>query len=741
MHTIASDSTLVRPRAARRDVPLFIGTTFVASTLLFLVQPMFAKMVLPKLGGSPAVWNGCVLFFQTALLLGYLYAHLTTRWLGVRRQAALHVVVIAAALALLPISLGGADPPPDGSPVLWLLATMTLRLGLPFFAVSTIAPLVQRWFASLPVPSAANPYFLYAASNFGSMLALLAYPFVIEPLWGTRLQTRVWAGGYALLVILIASCALRVYRGGRELPPNVHSRRASWRERVRWTALAWIPSSLMLGVTTHISTDLASIPLLWVLPLALYLLTFIFAFSTRQWIPPRWAGRALPILVLGTLLSVILQLNAPLLIGLHLATFFAAALVCHTALAQCRPPVEGLTEFYVWMSVGGMLGGLFNTLLAPHLFTGVFEYPLVLALACLVRPAPQYRDGSEEPWGFIAAVAIVPLAMAAGLWATGFAPPDIGLPSVLITAAVVPMLVLAVANRRAPFNALAGLIVVSFIIVASTRSVRGDVVFAGRSFFGVSRVLEANDHSYRLLQHGTTLHGRQNLPAGTACEPQAYYDPAGPIGQFFKATGDRFHQVAVVGLGSGGMACYARPGSEWTFFEIDRLVERIARDTRLFTFLQNSRGNVRVRIVDGRKGLEAVPEASYDLVVLDAFSSDSVPIHLVTREAIELYMSRLRPGGALALHISNRYLDLEPVIAATIESRHLQALTNLELQVSAAEMERGRTASQWVVVADTPGPLEGVSALPGWRPLHARPGVRGWTDDYSNLLRTIRALW
>ena len=729
----------MNPTASYRTIRwLFVATTFIASTLLFLVQPMFAKMVLPRLGGSPAVWNACVLFFQTTLLAGYLYAHLSIRWLGARRQAVLHLLVMASAVGLLPLSLGDASPPGDGSPVWWLLRTLTIRLGLPFFALSTMAPLVQRWFATLPVPSAANPYFLYAASNSGSMLALLAYPFVLEPLWGTHVQTLAWAGGYGALLVLAAACALSLRRGSRELSEVGHAGTTSWRQRVRWTTLAFIPSSLMLGVTTHISTDLASIPLLWVLPLAAYLFTFVIVFSTRAWVPRIAVARALPVLVFCAMLSIIFQSQAPWLIPLHLATFFAAALTCHDALARARPPAQELTSFYVWMSFGGMLGGVFNALLAPLIFVGIFEYPIVLALACFARPSPQYRNGRLEPSGFFVATAVVPPLVAAGLWIAGQAPQGVSLAAALVTALIVPAALSAAANRRAPFNLLAVLCVVGLMVASGARTARGDVIFSGRSFFGVSRVVEGADHTYRLLQHGTTLHGRQNLPAGSGCQPQSYYDPAGPIGDLFLRSGRAFIDVAVVGLGSGGLACYASGGSHWTFFEIDTLVERIADDPALFTFLPNSAGRIDVVIGDGRKGIEAARPASFDLVILDAFSSDSVPAHLLTQEAVDAYLSRIRPGGIVALHISNRYLDLEPVIGRLAAERGLVALTNRNVNISEADALKGRMPSQWVVMARDETPLGGVRGIAGWRSLVQPPNLQPWTDDYSNLLRSIR---
>lgn len=729
LHEAASLRARVTP-----VVLLFAGTTFVASALLFSVQPMFAKMVLPRLGGSPAVWAGCVLFFQSALLVGYLYSHVTTRWMPMRLQAILHLLPIAAAFAILPLTIGSQHPSPDADPVVWLLWTMLARLGLPFVVLATMAPLLQRWFASLPVRSASDPYFLYAASNAGSLIALLAYPLVLEPWLGIVAQTRVWTAGYALLALLTACCASLVVRRGAT--PEAAARGGttlSWGSRVRWTALAFVPSSLMLGVTAHVSTDLASVPLLWVVPLAAYLLTFVMAFGART-VPDRALHRALPMMVLAVLLSMVLQRHALWVMLLHLATFFVAALVCHVRLSRSRPPAEHLTEFYLWLSVGGVIGGLFNTLGAPHTFPGIFEYPIVLALACLARESPAYRRGGREPWPPLAMAALLPGVICFGFWTAG-GTPTIGVNTVLVAWALVSLGILAAANRRAPFNVLVLVCVVALLTTMQEWSPRGRTIFAGRSFFGVTRVIEAPDHSYRLLQHGTTIHGWQNLPVGS-CEPQAYYSARGPLGEIFSRAGVRFATVAVVGLGTGAIACYADRGSAWTFVDVDPLVERVARDERLFSFLRETQGDVRVEIADGRRAIENAEPESYDLLVLDAFSSDAVPVHLITAEAFAAYLGRLRSGGLIAVHISNRYVDLEPVLGDLVAQEGLAALTNPPDRVSESERRSGRMESRWVVIAPKMEALAYLQAA-GWRSLRRLPGVSHWTDDYSNLLAAI----
>ncbi len=354
----------------RVAVPLFASTIFVSAWLLFLVQPMFAKLALPRLGGSPAVWNTCVLFFQSTLLFGYLYAHLSIKWLGLRRQLIGHAVLLLLPLAALPLSAGDGQPHVGDSPVWWLLRMMTFTVGLPFLVVSTSAPLLQRWFGSLPIASARNPYFLYAASNMGSMLALLGYPVLLEPTLGTRTQTWIWSGGYLLLVGLTLACAAVVRGSGStevvELTDAAESNQSPTRaQRFRWLVLSAIPSSLMLGVTTHISTDIAPVPLLWVLPLALYLGTFIIVFSREETTPKRWLTRLMPLLIYLCIATILMNARVWWLIPIHLAAFLVIALVFHNELARRRPHPRYLTDFYIWMSIGGVLGGLLNGLVAP----------------------------------------------------------------------------------------------------------------------------------------------------------------------------------------------------------------------------------------------------------------------------------------------------------------------------------------------------------------------------------------
>jgi hypothetical protein len=724
------------------SIGVFTITSFMGACLLFLVQPMFAKLILPRLGGSPAVWNTCVLFFQTTLLLGYLYAHITTKWLGVRRQAMWHLVVVLAPAIFLPLSLGPSDPTAAERPVSWLLTTMAWTVGVPFFVVSTSAPLLQRWFGALPIAWARDPYFLYAASNLGSMIALLGYPFVFEPSVGLQDQTVLWAAGYAIFVVMIGGCVwlVRTMAPVREIAaveqtPDVRIPPPDARTRLQWIGLAFIPSSLMLGVTTYISTDIAAMPLLWVLPLALYLLTFVLAFSRRQIVTVRSLDIAMPILILASLAAILAK--ALWLLPVHLVTFFCVSLACHTRLADRRPDVLHLTEFYLWLSFGGMLGGVFNSLVAPNVFSTIVEYPLVLAIAsALHRSSPLRRDRAIPVAVLTIGFLIVSALLA--IWAFGLTSADVGR---TLLAIAIGLSTLLIVNRwgwagqfRVFTFALLGVTVYAELGTTSRRT----VLFVGRSFFGVHRVLEAPDHTYRLLQHGNTVHGWQHLSPDDRCEPGGYYSVTGPIGQLFTTGGSRFADVGVVGLGAGGLACYADKQQRWTFYEIDPLVEQLAKNPAYFTHLRNSGGEVDVVLGDGRITLNTAEPSQYDLIILDAFSSDAIPVHLLTREAFQLYLSKLKPTGIIAMNISNRYVKVEPVIAAMAQAEGLHALVNEDLRVSAEEREKGRFASSWVLLARDRNALVALEQRPGWRLAIVDPAIASWSDDYSNILQVLR---
>lgn len=733
-------------------LPLFVATLFLSALLLFWIQPMFAKMALPLLGGSPAVWNTAMLFFQGALLAGYGYAHLVTRRLNRRGQVLLHLLVLASACLALPVGLASWAPPTETAPIGWLMALMAASIGMPFFALAANAPLLQRWFCATGHPSAADPYFLYGASNLGSMAALLTYPVVVEPVLRLPTQSLAWSSLYLALVFLIAGCGLlsgssQKSPAAADVPAVGGQAPVTWKRRVHWLALSFVPASLLLGVTTHITTDIAATPMFWVVPLALYLLTFVLTFARRPPLRHEWMLRAQPVVVIPMLLLIWFTSTtvAPSL-ALNLIAFFVAAMVCHGELARRRPAVDRLTEFYLWMSFGGVLGGIFNALLAPVLFRSVIEYPVAAVLACLLRPSlpapgPRHRLArwlaahlSERQ-----ADVLMPTALAAAL---------VGLALVIeATMGGMPMagvLVLAVIlacagaafGRRPARLALVAAISLAFIPLATP----GPAALAReRSFFGVYRVASKHSGAFHVLTHGTTTHGAQRTDPARRDDPLTYYHRGGPLGQMIAALErqGRLRRIGVVGLGIGTVACYARPGQEWTFFEIDPAVTRLARDERYFHYLADCAPDAPVVHGDARLSLKKSPDGGFDLLILDAFSSDSIPVHLLTREALRLYRDKLAPGGVLMVHISNRKLDLAPVLANGAAAAGMTAIVQTDIVPSEGRAEYVFT-SRWVALAAGAADLDAVGTDARWHPLPPRPDASLWTDDYSNILGALR---
>ncbi len=769
---------------------LFALALFLSAALLFAVQPMAGKELLPLAGGTPAVWTTCLVFFQAVLLLGYLYAHRLTTTLPSRRQVAVHLgVVLLGLVAYLTLRPDPNWVPEDQDyPVLGLVAFLAVLVGAPFFVLSTSAPVLQRWFAATGHRAGGDPYFLYAASNAGSLLGLLAYPFVVEPLLSLGEQGRCWLAGYAAFLGLAAVCGLVVRlakqpnppapfpkrEGGEEapsssplrpgegpgegffaptpsLPLGVRPEPPPSRHRVlKWVALAALPSSLLMGVTTHLTTDVAPVPLLWVVPLALYLLSFIVVFA--RWPGrARWVvGRVAPALLVFQVIALLTGATEPitLVAGVHLAAFFAVALLCHGELAHDRPGRDHLTTFYLAMSAGGVLGGLFNAVVAPVLFCrlGLVEYPLAVVLAALVRPA---RDGLRPPrlraWEAFLVPAFVAVAAALVWLVPALVPmpddpasPD-ALPARLVRAGLMFGLpaVVAFALVGNPLRfalCLAGLLTAGSLATGPN----GETLLVVRNFFGTLRVTRSADGKFVRLVHGTTQHGQQRLDESGPPRPLMYYHRRGPVGRLFeKLPADRKRRVAVVGLGCGAMAAYAESGQEWTFYEIDPAVVRIAEDPAYFTFLSECKVTPRVVLGDARRQLAREPDGHFDLIVLDAFSSDAIPVHLLTREAFALYVRKLTPQGVLAFHLSNRYLDLPPLVARLGADHDPPfAIKGDSDFPSDAEREDGKFPSVWAVLARDPADLGPVATDPHWQRVRVTPGPL-WRDDFSNLL----AVW
>ncbi|MFI4933715.1 MAG: spermidine synthase [Caulobacterales bacterium] len=746
----------------RAPIPalLFALTVFFSAALVFVVEPMIARLVLPVLGGSAAVWNTSLAFFQMALLVGYLYAHLLQRIGRVRVQIVLHLVVLLIAALALPLRVSGilGDPPPD-APALWLVGVLAVSIGAPFAALSATAPLVQAWHARVVRHEGARePYVLYAASNFGSLIALIAYPVLLEPNLTLRAQTGSWSAGYGVFVIVAAILGTAVWRYasavGGAAPALAAGPAASWRQRLTWLALAAIPSSLMLGVTSYVTTDIGSAPFLWVAPLALYLVTFIIAFQEKPAIPPAVAltlqSAALALCAVFIHASAAGFLQA---LAIHLTAFFLTALICHQALVARRPDPARLTEFYIWMSVGGVVGGAFNAFVAPAIFNSVVEYPALLVASCLVRP---WGEGRARLWEWAVALAGALIALSAAQIshpAAIVAPFAAAVGRVVSPAVVAPALLglaagCAIVLRKRALLFLA--VIFSLVLAAERVSERSDVVASWRSFFGVLRMAHTDLPSLggevRMLIHGATLHGGQAQAGPYRCRPLVYYAHSTPIGQVFQAELARKPALSIgaVGLGTGTVATYTRPTDSLRFFEIDPLVVRVSSNPAYFSYTtQCARGAIAYTLGDARLTLARQPAGSYDLLLIDAFSSDSVPAHLLTVEAVRMYLSKLRPDGVLILHLSNRNLDLLRPAQAVAIAAGAPALAQTYAHPFGVSILMAADEDA-VIVGKSAASLQPFAGDPRWTVANAG-GVAPWTDDYTNLfgalVRRTAARW
>jgi hypothetical protein len=850
---------------------VFSFTLFTSATLLFLVQPMIGKMILPLLGGTPAVWNTCMVFFQALLLAGYGYAHISTTLLGVRKQAIVHMGVMLIPILFFPIGINRTFL--EGSelnPIPGLLMLLFTSVGIPFFVVSSSAPILQKWFSSTDHPAAKDPYFLYGASNLGSMLALVGYPAFVEPNMILADQRKYWVIGYGLLMAITALCGWLMFQCKSPAQETSNSNSSSessdvvdWKRRSWWVLLGAVPSSLMLGATTYMTTDIAAIPLLWVLPLGLYLLSFIIVFArVPSWVQTSMV-MAMPMLVLLLVFMMLSDIRPPKVywtVAIHLACLFVVAMVCHGELAKDRPSTKYLTEYFLWMSFGGVVGGLFNGLLAPIVFYGIVEYQLILMLACFMLPA--MFKAKPNKWNNYADLSLALLFLVGGTvliylrtkdkdldfellkanhhwyWhasilaiflAFGFyyilkqkenrleRALDIVLPLTLCYLTIgliwglfsdtlwVRVKSLADLVRLKPAQTLAiltygvptvlcytfversfrfGLSVGAIILATGFNTLLdSSVSYQERSFFGVLKV--ERDRFFQRLVHGTTLHGKQFLDPDGHSIPLTYYHETGPIGQVMAAysvpdKNGKYPNCAFIGLGTGTMASYANKGQHVTFYDIDPIVKRISFDNdKYFTFVEDAKkrgANVELVLGDARLTMERKQlseDEKYKIVVVDAFSSDAIPIHLITVEALKMYLTKITPDGLICFHISNRYLDLRPVLANLAEAENLKAMYFSDDD----ETDPGKARSTWVVLARNneameklltveklqpirkqwetplkelagvsweqgPGPgsfslmlngvLRGVDAP--WAPVKARKDVGVWSDDYSNLL-------
>lgn len=732
---------------ARSVRPLFVLTILLSSFLLFLVQPMVARMALPRLGGAPAVWNSAMLVYQALLLAGYAYAHRLSR-LAPRRQALLHLVVLLVAALWLPIGLLRSELPPGASPALWVPWLLGVSIGPLFFAISAQAPLLQRWF-SLSFADH-NPYALYAASNFGSFAGLIAYPLLVEPQMALISQRWLWTGGYILVGLLVAACAVRLT--GRTVaatvptPSSAPPTRRMW---LYWIALALVPSGLMLATSTYITTDIVAMPLLWVLPLGLYLLSFTVAFAGNRFLADTLTTIA-PIVVLlaGTVLISGSGGQEFLNAGLALLLLFVVSVALHGEMYRQRPPADQLTGFYLAMSVGGALGGVFSGLIAPLLFDWTYEFPILILAAGALVPQIPLVPGFDRLWhgrpqrqrtAALGVAVVMALLILYVLNAPGLFDGDGTVLRALVFVVIVFVGLVVIGARAAYIVALAGALIAFGGYRSLLLSLEPNA--RTRSYFGVYTVRETP--KLRQLAHGTTVHGTQ-LIGSPALErtPTAYYVPGSGVGQAMLAAPSLYGphaRIGVVGLGSGTLACYARAGEDWRFYEIDPAIVRIARDTGQFTFLRDCLPNARIEIGDARLSLAADRTARLDLLALDAFSSDAVPMHLMTREAFASYARILSPSGVLLVHISNRFLDLQPVVSAAAIAGGWQA-AELTYRPPGGTSDR-ETVSMWIALSRDRRTIAALRARDAdWQGLARYPRFTPWSDDYSTILPLVRAL-
>lgn len=740
---------------------LFTATILLSAFLLLLIQPILSKIILPKLGGSPAVWQTSMMFYQALLLGGYVYAHAASRWLGSRRHALLHSGLLLLSTLTLPITLHVTSLyEPTAEPVLFLLVSLLVTISLPFFVLAANAPLIQHWHACHTRTCDKDPYMLYSASNLGSFAALLSYPFLIEPYLTLSRQTDTWSMLYALFGLLLLLCIIQLHRHfnteapleGETQEQLEAARTPSAREKATWTALAFIPSSLMLGVTTHVSSDIAAVPLLWIVPLALYLLSFVLTFHSRM--PGHGFFLKEQVMIIAMLLMAMitgLDTQTPF-VFIHYLGFFAVAMVCHGQLSLSRPSSRHLTGFYVWISVGGALGGVFNALIAPQFFTTAHEYVIMLVLACFLRP--QTLEFSHERLQRVldALIPVVVVGMLAALSylteiATAFFPETThhlfdsfsqilnkatGEHTLILLALLSLCLALPWICQHRPirFGLMVGLMFLAMPYAKHYATT--EVLHRERNFFGISKVLMQKNPPLHVFMHGTTLHGMQALEKENRLKLTSYY---AQVQSLFNSLPDeiRLRPVAVAGLGAGTLACLGKEQQVFDFFEIDSAVKRIAENPAFFTYLRDCPTQSTVTIQDARLGIEAAKDGRYGVILMDAYSSDSLPMHLITREALSSYLKKLAPGGVIGFHISNRYLKLETILSNLAADAGLVAIHRIS-RPSAINV----VSSHWVFMARNHEDLASTNYKANdWNELTPN-GNAPWTDNYSNILEALR---
>jgi SAM-dependent methyltransferase len=689
--TVAAIDAFVPPEAnsARSLRFLLPVTVFLGASLLFLLEPLFAKLILPRFGGSAAVWATCLVFFQSALLLGYWYADVVARRLTLARQSVLHIALLFLSLCFLPIAPRAIFHSLDAThPAAHILIVLTASIGLPFVLLSATSPLAQIWHAR--TAGSGEPYHLFAVSNFASLLALLSFPFLIEPRISSHGQRLLWSALFLVFVIACSFTAWRASRGGSGVATTTtqvagNTAPPALREKLLWLSLSACGSMLLLSITNHIMENVAAVPLLWVLPLALYLLTFTLAFHRRS-LYSRWLMVRLLAVAVGSLGYAIydpsftesIQVIVPLFCG----GLFLCCLFCHGELAKRRPAPRYLTSFYLMLSLGGALGAIFVGVLAPVVFDAVYEFPLSLCLTSILGVIVVWPEG----W------------LARAFWA---------------------------------FATLCMAVVLAY----NAHAYKKDSILTLRNFYGGLRVEQHRDwlkQPYRTLYHGRIEHGTQFLDPPKSLVATTYYGENSGVGIALNNFGGAPKRVGLIGLGAGTLAAYGNAEDYFRFYEINPLVVSIARNW--FTYLRDTRAKVDIAMGDARLSLEAEPDQQFDVLAVDAFSGDAIPVHLLTREAFALYLRHLKPGGILAIHTSNTYLNLNPVVQSLAGDAHypVRLITNDD------DLRKLIDASDWVLVTRNQQFLSDLDATAFEEPIVVPPKLRLWTDDYNNLFQILR---
>jgi hypothetical protein len=742
MKTVTGLETHASGASSGNIVLLFGPTLFLSAFLLFWFEPMLGKMLLPLLGGAASVWITCLLFFQLMLLSGYGYTHILERVGSVRVQVVVHSLMMLLVFLFLPIHFSTRpDAAASAHPSAWLLWQLMKAVGIPFAVISTTAPLLQNWLSKVAVASVRDPYFLYAISNAGSLIGLIAYPLLIEPRIGVRTQSTWWLAGYIALSLLVFAASIIVWKSRLAEIALSHEDAGpapTWRLRLFWLAAALVPSGLMLAVTNHILLNLASVPFLWIIPLAVYLLTFMVAFGRRIHVSPVLLTRILPVILLLLFPFVASTRGVQTqymwyVVAVHIVILLAGALLCHTALAARRPTPRYLTEFYCWIALGGALGGVFTAVVAPFIFRSVVEYPLLVATIAFFRES---RDPDSKING---ADLILPAALgflvigASKLlqWASVDMTTD--LKTTIAVDAVIILIAYLFRHRSLRFGLAVAVLVLTYRSLLPQLYGSSDFIYTARDFFGVKGIKFDPATNSRRLLHGDTLHGVESLDPELVGQPMSYYHETGPVGDVMKMLSERGDQrIGVVGLGTGSMAGWTSPHRHITFFDVDLQVYNIANN--FFTFLRRCAENCDVQIGDGRLLIEKANDGEFDLLMLDAFNSDSIPAHLVSREAVRMYLTKLKPNGLLMFHVSNRYMNVEGLVSAVVIDAGLEALVRYDDE----QQTELKARSHYVVAARDAEALGSLEENANWLKVIKPADIDPWTDDYSNMLKILR---